>query len=389
MISLEALQDALDADGLANAGFSIADDAGTEGAMIALDPPVVVWLAHGRVELRADLGAIPDSYPEDGPDAPDGTWTICEEDGRCWLVAEDDTPPPHLPLLALSCRALAAIAQALLADMAEDWKAEPPLTFDERVEQGPCGPGYRTEPGSSDAEADDDPGEARVPAIEELKTTAHPMHLTVDPWWGNLELLEFGTVTDGLPGSRFLTIDPDGRSAFVLDELRETITGFVVSDYNEGDPMPLEDERYWEGPRFDVPVLGLVSATAGEVVLAVRARYGDEGPTADAAHFHSAMDEDDLDLAAAQWRFALDAGDMKAHYGLGYTLCALGSYREAYDHLRRYTELVPTNGWAWNWLGQACEGRGELTEARAAYERAVEEAGEDTDAAEHLDGLGE
>lgn len=75
---------------------------------------------------------------------------------------------------------------------------------------------------------------------------------------------------------------------------------------------------------------------------------------------------------------------MKAHYGLGYTLCGAGAHREAYSHLRRYTELVPTNGWAWCWLGQACEGLGDIAEARAAYERAVEEDGDETDAAERL-----
>lgn len=127
-----------------------------------------------------------------------------------------------------------------------------------------------------------------MPAFEDLSATTHPMHLTVDPWWGNLKLLAFGTVTDGLKSERFRTIDPAGRSAFVLDDRFQTITGFVVSSYNEGEPLDLEDERYWDGPRFDIPALGLVGATAGEVVLAVRARYGDERATGDAAHLHAA-----------------------------------------------------------------------------------------------------
>ena len=223
---------------------------------------------------------------------------------------------------------------------------------------------------------------------QDLTPTSHPMHLTVDPWWGNLEVLAFGTVTDGLPGERFATIDEAARAAFVLADDFETVTGFVVRAYNDADdPFDPEDDVFWQGPRFDVPVLGLTQATAGEVILAVQGRFEDDEPTADAMHFHLAIAEDDPAQAVGQWRLALEAGDMKAHFGLGYTLCALERYREAYDHLRRYTELVPTNAWAWCWLGQACEGLGELTEARAAYARAVEEGEEETDAAERLEEL--
>lgn len=102
-----------------------------------------------------------------------------------------------------------------------------------------------------------------------------------------------------LQGERFATVDPEGRSAFVLAEDFKTITGFVVSDYNEGEPLDLDDPHYWDGPRFEVPALGLLDASAGEVVLAVRARYGDDHPTADAAHFHAAMDAEDPAEAVA------------------------------------------------------------------------------------------
>ena len=81
---------------------------------------------------------------------------------------------------------------------------------------------------------------------------------------------------------------------------------------------------------------------------------------------------------------------MEAHYGLGYTLLALERPHEAYRHLRFYTELTPTNAWAWCYRGQAAEGIGENAEARHCYQRAVEldPAGEeDTDAAERLDAL--
>src|SRR2546430_1775116 len=88
----------------------------------------------------------------------------------------------------------------------------------------------------------------------------------------------------------------------------------------------------------------------------------------------------DADL---DWLIALEYGDQMAHYGLGYTLLALDRPREAYGHLRFYTELSPANAWAWCFLGRACEAIGETAEARAAYERAVE-LGEDTDATDRL-----
>jgi Flp pilus assembly protein TadD len=86
----------------------------------------------------------------------------------------------------------------------------------------------------------------------------------------------------------------------------------------------------------------------------------------------------------------LETGDLMAHYGLGYTLHELGRYRESYRHLRAYTEITPSNAWAWCWLGYTCTALGELGEARTAYQRAVEleEAGGDkTDAGEWLERL--
>ncbi len=364
----EELQDVLTADGLDSAGVTYAD--GVQAAIVELHPPVVVCLEGGGVELRADLGAIPGGEPDDDPDSPAGTWISCEDEGRCWLVADDDVPSADFTGVPMRCRALAAIARELLPAMAEDFDAEPPLDYETRVEHGPLGP-------------DASPGRD----LEGLAATSIPMHLTVDPWWGNLELLAFGTTNDGLPGERYVAIDDEARSAFVLGEDGEVVVGFVVRDYNEGEPLELDAPAFWSGPRFEVPTLGLVGASAGEVVLAVRAHYGDDRATVDAAHFHSAMAEEDQAEAASQWRMALDAGDMKAHYALGYTLCGLGEHRQAYGHLRRYTELVPTNGWAWNWLGQACEGIGDLAEARAAYERAIEADGDETDAAERLEDL--
>jgi Flp pilus assembly protein TadD len=76
-----------------------------------------------------------------------------------------------------------------------------------------------------------------------------------------------------------------------------------------------------------------------------------------------------------------------AHYSLGYTMYEFERYREAYRHLRAYTELVPGDGWAWCWLGKACEATGELDEARSTYTKAIEIDGEGTDAPELLANL--
>lgn len=68
----------------------------------------------------------------------------------------------------------------------------------------------------------------------------------------------------------------------------------------------------------------------------------------------------------------------------GYALYDLERYHEAYRHLRAYTELVPADGWAWCWLGKACEAMGEFEEARSTYEKAIELPGDETDAPELL-----
>lgn len=158
------------------------------------------------------------------------------------------------------------------------------------------------------------------------------------------------------------------------------------------DPTRLTDEVVWDGPRFEVPTLGLVGATIGEILIAVKAKYGEDRATAAALHFHAAMDSDGEE-AAEYFRYAVEAGDMKAHFALGYTLVELGRPHEAYSHLRRYTEMVPLNSWSWCWLGQACEAMGDIAEARLAYGEAVRleiEVGSfETDAAERLDRLDE
>jgi tetratricopeptide (TPR) repeat protein len=227
--------------------------------------------------------------------------------------------------------------------------------------------------------------------------TTTPLHLTVDPWWDLLTALAYGRTDDGLPDEQVVALDEEPRVRFVLDAPgRGPVIGFSVSEPHDVDVLGSCAPGVWDGPRFDVPALALTQATLGEIVRAVQTRYDRGEPTADALHFHRAIatGEDaaaDLDEAVERWRLALEAGETKALFGLGYTLVQAERPREAYDALRRYTELTPHNAWAWCWLGRACAGTGDLAEARAAFERALacERAGSfATDAEELLGGLG-
>ena len=220
--------------------------------------------------------------------------------------------------------------------------------------------------------------------------TFHPLHLTVDPWWDTLHCLAFGTVSDGLTDGQRLVVESCDLIYVVKDPEVGPVLGFEILGLSEFE-LPDEDPEIWDGPRFEVPRLGLVHASAGEIILAVRAQFDDE-PTADAMHFHRAIAAKYPQDALPYWELALDAGDMRAHFGLGYTLVNAGRPDRAYAHLRRYTELVPANAWAWCWLGQCCEALGRASEAMSAYERAIaveELCGLETDSAERLEQLQE
>ena len=215
--------------------------------------------------------------------------------------------------------------------------------------------------------------------------TARPLHLTVDPWWDTMHCLAFGSVSDGLRRDQRLVADSGDLIFVVQDPYAGPVLGFEILGLSEFE-LPDDDVEVWEGPRFEVPRLGLVDASAGEIVLAVRAQFGDE-PTADAMHSHTAMSAESPVDAIPHWELALDAGDMRAHFALGYTLVEAGRPDRGYAHLRRYTELVPWNSWAWCWLGQCCEALGRRSEAAASYERAIaaeELCGMETDAADRL-----
>ena len=203
--------------------------------------------------------------------------------------------------------------------------------------------------------------------------------------------LEFGRVDDGVPIENWFGVDED--FAYLLERpVDGRPLGFRVNSFSEFDADDSERRIIWTGPRFDVPVLGLTDVSAGEIIVAARVFFGGTS-SINRVYFDAAVgSKDDLDEAAELWTSCLQAGDCMAHYGLGYTLHDLGEYRRAYQHLRAYAELVPTNEWAWYWLGKTCEALGERDEALTAYRRAVEieerDDVDDTGARERLEAIG-
>jgi tetratricopeptide (TPR) repeat protein len=205
--------------------------------------------------------------------------------------------------------------------------------------------------------------------------------------------IEFGQVIDGKGEAEYVTVHDNFR--YVLDQPDGYLIGFVVDNFSSFDPASLEEiweSEIFERPViFDVPVLGLECASAGAITTLAAVVFADMS-TVDADYFHWAVQVDEPgDEKVQRWRSCLAAGNLKAHFGLGYSLCEVGRCQDAYTHLRRYTELVPRNSWAWCWLGDACVGCGDLDEARKAYEEALqlERAGSfETNAEERLSALG-
>ncbi len=219
--------------------------------------------------------------------------------------------------------------------------------------------------------------------MEEQRT--HPIPLFINHIAGLdwLVALEYGTVDDGQPKANWRGVSE--QLGYLCSWPGGPEIGFKVCGFSSFDPEDPQLAEIWSGPRFHAPTLGLRHASTGEIALAVRAFVRGQD-TINRYLFNRAVDSHG-ERAAFYWRACLQAGDMMAHFGLGYTLVELGRHREAYRHLRAYVEIVPDNAWNWCWLGKACEGMGELSEARSAYRRAIEleeAGGDETDARESL-----
>jgi len=210
-----------------------------------------------------------------------------------------------------------------------------------------------------------------------------PLYINRDADLDWLIALDFGRVLDGQPSDHFLPVSDE--CAYCLDQPDGKIVGFSIGGLTDFDPE--DHDELWDEPHFDAPVFGLRDVPAGAIVLAVKAHLVDES-TINRLLFKQAIAAKGGE-AVDLWSRCLQSGDPMAHYALGYTLLGMERTREAYGHLRAYTELCPWNAWAWCWLGRACEALGERTSAIDAYRRAVDLDDEDTDAPELLNALGE
>jgi tetratricopeptide (TPR) repeat protein len=188
------------------------------------------------------------------------------------------------------------------------------------------------------------------------------LFLSYDEYLDWLTLIEFGRVENTQPRDHWRGVSES--FGYLLRYPEGPEIGFKILAFSGFDPEDPEVVEIWEDPRFDVPTLGLRNSTAGEIVLAAR-RFLVGRSTINRVYFNRAMQAEGEE-AEELWRYCLQAGDLMAHYGLGYTLYDLGRYREAYRHLRAYTELVPADGWAWSWLGKVYEAMGDL-EDRAGW----------------------
>jgi tetratricopeptide (TPR) repeat protein len=230
---------------------------------------------------------------------------------------------------------------------------------------------------------------SRPPLSAEAVETARPtLQISYDADQDYLEATLPGAVIDGPLEEE---VDEILEGLHLVRRAGGPVVGFGVQDAFAWDPEAnAGDAAVWgERLRFDVPTLALTDAPIGLVVLAAQRTL--EGSTSDVLWFDLAVAQGE-DPAAAEhwWRACLATGQLRAHFGLGYTLLALDRPGEAYGHLAAYTGLAPHNSWAWHWRGQAAEALGEPGEAIACFRRAVEAeaAGSwETDADAHLERL--
>lgn len=210
-----------------------------------------------------------------------------------------------------------------------------------------------------------------------------PLYLNHDADLGWLIAMPFGAVSDEALADE-IPIGDEFR--YVARPEEGGIVGFVVRPFATFDAEHPSVARIWREPLFDAPMLGLRDVPAGEICLAATPFLRGES-TVNRTFFDNALEAKQSDEALRWWTVCLQAGDSMAHYGLGYTLLDLDRPREAYRHLRAYTELAPLNAWAWCFRGRAAEAIGDLDEARLAFGRAIaleQEGGEETDASTFL-----
>src|SRR4051812_50069562 len=101
------------------------------------------------------------------------------------------------------------------------------------------------------------------------------LYVSYDSGLDWLMAYEFGRVDDGQPADNWAGLSE--AFGFLHDALGGRVIGFRVHDFSTFDPEDAEVAEIWSGPRFDAPTLGLLNASAGEVVLAARAHFRGPG----------------------------------------------------------------------------------------------------------------
>lgn len=202
------------------------------------------------------------------------------------------------------------------------------------------------------------------------KITSRPLRPSYDAGRDLLVVCEYGAVPQPALDSHVVGVTC--RLSFLLRRPRGTVIGFVLDGLSEID-VDEHCPSLWSGPRFDVPVLGLTSASVAEIVLRARCTF-DGASTADVVAADAARAcaaAGDHARAERELRCALGCGDLRAHLMLAACLCNQGRYGEAYDHARIFTQLAPRDSWGFAWMGRAALELGEEREAEVALRRAV------------------
>jgi hypothetical protein len=153
------------------------------------------------------------------------------------------------------------------------------------------------------------------------------LHPTYDREHDVLSVLEYGRVAEGQPDGCWRAVG--GRVLVLHDGVNGPEVGVWVSEASRLDVHAGAVAGLWGHPRFDVPMVGLTAACAGDVILAARALFGGRASIGH-GFLGDLREAEDDDEAEQIWRAALECGDMYAHLGLGRVLYALGRDQEAY-----------------------------------------------------------
>jgi tetratricopeptide (TPR) repeat protein len=105
------------------------------------------------------------------------------------------------------------------------------------------------------------------------------------------------------------------------------------------------------------------------------------------ATVYSIRQRNDEALQAYSKALGLAPSNIEALRGRGYTNLLTGRYPQAIADLRPATQAEPGHADSWLWLGQALLGAGEVDQARAALEKAIELAPDNEPAHEALDAI--